>query len=117
MVNPTGSICREQSPERFQHSTQVGERVVSGCSDSEFLNISLTLVGVKSWTSLVNMYMCVHIPFCSHIHRELQNRSRIDPESLDLVKDKSLGDSGSGGLAFNNNLLLAAKFKSNFRFP
>lgn len=78
-------------------------------------------MGVSEWEKLDKpgkyVCVCVHIPSCIHEHRELQKRSRIDPESLDLVKHKSLGGLGSSGLAFNNNILLNVKFKSNFRFP
>jgi len=69
------------------------------------------------------MCVCVHISSSmylytyTHTHRRLQNRLRIDPESLDSIKDKSLGALGSGGLAFNNNPLLEAKFKASFRSP
>lgn len=55
---------------RFQCSIQEGEGLVSSCSGSEFLNISLTLVGGKSWTSLVNMYVCVYTYLLVHMYIE-----------------------------------------------
>lgn len=57
-------------PRRFQYSIQEGEGVVSSCSGSEFLNISLTLVGGKSWTNLVNMYVYVYTYLLVHMYIE-----------------------------------------------
>lgn len=57
-------------PKRFQYSIQVGEGVVSSSPGSEFLNISWALVSGKSWTSLVNMYVCVYTYLLAYMNIE-----------------------------------------------